>query len=86
MAKCPTCGAPVNLAPDGDPKYEPPRIAASPTASFDVLAVVRALTEVAIPSLKYCEDKYGHDDMARMNCEALLADIPDDILEAAGDG
>ena len=19
---CPTCGAPVNLAPDGDPKYE----------------------------------------------------------------
>lgn len=25
MAKCKTCGAPVNLAPDGDPKYEPPR-------------------------------------------------------------
>ena len=24
MAKCPTCSAPVNLAPDGDPKYEPP--------------------------------------------------------------
>lgn len=23
MSKCPTCGAPVNLAPDGDPKYEP---------------------------------------------------------------
>lgn len=27
MAKCPTCRAPVNLAPDGDPKYEPPRLA-----------------------------------------------------------
>lgn len=27
MAKCPTCGAPVNLAPDGDPKYEPPLLA-----------------------------------------------------------
>ncbi len=24
MAKCPTCRAPVNLAPDGDPKYEAP--------------------------------------------------------------
>jgi hypothetical protein len=23
MAKCPTCGAPVHLAPDGDPKFEP---------------------------------------------------------------
>ena len=25
MTKCTTCGAPVNLAPDGDPKYAPPR-------------------------------------------------------------
>lgn len=24
MAKCKSCGAPVNLAPDGDPKYEAP--------------------------------------------------------------
>jgi hypothetical protein len=24
MAKCKTCGAPVNLAPDGDPRYEDP--------------------------------------------------------------
>jgi hypothetical protein len=24
MAKCRTCGAPVNLAPDGDPRYEKP--------------------------------------------------------------
>ena len=24
MAKCKTCGAPVNLAPDGDPRYDPP--------------------------------------------------------------
>tara|TARA_X000001316_G_scaffold12129_2_gene5695 strand:- start:444 stop:704 length:261 start_codon:yes stop_codon:yes gene_type:complete len=26
MAKCKTCGAPVNLAPDGDPRYEKPRV------------------------------------------------------------
>lgn len=26
--------------------------------------------EVAISSLKYCEEKYGHDDMARLNVEA----------------
>jgi len=25
MSKCKSCGAPVNLAPDGDPKYDPPR-------------------------------------------------------------
>ena len=25
MSKCKTCGAPVNLAPDGDPRYEAPR-------------------------------------------------------------
>lgn len=25
MAKCKTCGAPVSLAPDGDPKYSPQR-------------------------------------------------------------
>lgn len=25
MAKCKICGAPVNLAPDGDPRYDPPR-------------------------------------------------------------
>ena len=24
MVKCKTCGAPVNLAPDGDPRYEAP--------------------------------------------------------------
>ena len=30
------------------------------------------LTEIAIPSLKYCEDKFGHDDMARLNLEAGL--------------
>lgn len=31
-----------------------------------------SLREVAIPSLKYCEDKYGHDDQARLNLEACL--------------
>lgn len=30
------------------------------------------LTEIAIPSLKYCEDKFGHDNMARVNLEAGL--------------
>lgn len=28
------------------------------------------LTEIAIPSLQYCEEKYGHDDQARLNLEA----------------
>lgn len=32
-----------------------------------------ALADVAIPSLKYCEAKYGHDDHARLSCEAALA-------------
>jgi hypothetical protein len=30
------------------------------------------LTEMAIPSLKYCEDKYGYDDQVRLNLEAGL--------------
>ena len=30
MAKCKTCGAPVNLAPDGDPKFEMPYRVARP--------------------------------------------------------
>lgn len=41
-------------------------IAAAP----DLLA---ALKDVAIPSLKYCEEKYGHDNMARLNLEAAIA-------------
>lgn len=30
------------------------------------------IREVAIPSLRYCEEKYGHDDQARLNLEAAL--------------
>jgi hypothetical protein len=30
VAKCKTCGAPVNLAPDGDPKFQMPFRAARP--------------------------------------------------------
>lgn len=32
----------------------------------------RALVEVAIPSLRYCEQKYDHDNQARLNLEAAL--------------
>ena len=41
MARCKTCGAPVNLAPDGDPKYEPPL--QTPNRAY--LEAVRALGE-----------------------------------------
>lgn len=34
--------------------------------------LVAALCEVAIPSLRYCEEKYGYDDQARLNLEAVL--------------
>lgn len=33
---------------------------------------VNLLQEIAIPSLKHCEEKYGHDDAARLNLEAGL--------------
>lgn len=35
-------------------------------------AAMNALTEIAIPSLKYCEKRYGHDDQARVNIEAAI--------------
>lgn len=35
MAECPTCGAPVNLAPDGDPHYEPPAAIPAPAGALD---------------------------------------------------
>ncbi len=34
--------------------------------------LIEAIKQIAIPSLKYCEDKYGHDNMARLNLEAAL--------------
>lgn len=36
-------------------------------AAADLRALI---TEIAIPSLHYCEEKYGHDDQARLNLEA----------------
>jgi hypothetical protein len=33
---------------------------------------VLAIQEIAIPSLKHCEEKYGHDDQARVNLEAAI--------------
>lgn len=51
--KCPTCGAPVDLAPDGDPRYDP----------IDRRTVIRAANQMAsrleseIASLKMiCEN------------------------------
>jgi hypothetical protein len=37
----------------------------------DLAEVIR---EVAIPSLRYCEEKYGHDDQARLNLEAAIGE------------
>ena len=34
--------------------------------------LIEVIEQVAIPSLKYCEEKYGHDNMARLNIEATL--------------
>jgi hypothetical protein len=31
-----------------------------------------AIQDVAIRSLQYCENRYGHDDQARLNLQALL--------------
>lgn len=37
--------------------------------------LLTALTEVAIPSLLYCERKYDHDDQARLNLEAAVEEF-----------
>jgi len=60
MAKCPTCKAPVNLAPDGDPKYEPPHGDA---------ALVKHLTDALtlIERLYYTEGKDAQWRAAHMN-------------------
>lgn len=34
--------------------------------------LVGSIRDVAIPSLAYCEEKYGHDDQARLNLEAAI--------------
>lgn len=59
----------------GDHKYGMP--AAKPSeleleAADRIERLEASMREVAIPSLKYCEDKYGHDDQARLNLEACL--------------
>lgn len=40
-----------------------------------VPGLVKSLREVAIHSLRYCEEKYGHDDQARLNLEATLETV-----------
>lgn len=50
MAKCSTCGAPVNLAPDGEPKYRAPR-RQSPT-----VAEIKRKAEIA--AVRFAND-YG---------------------------
>lgn len=37
--------------------------------------LLEAIKEVAIRSLRYCEQKYDHDDQARLNLEALVESI-----------
>lgn len=36
---------------------------------------VGAIREIAVPSLKYCEEKYGHDNQARLNLEASIREV-----------
>ena len=44
MARCRTCGAPVNLAPDGDPRYE----TTLQTPSRAYIEAVKALGEARV--------------------------------------
>lgn len=37
--------------------------------------LIDAIQDVAIRSLKYCEQRYDHDNQARLNLEALLTDV-----------
>lgn len=37
--------------------------------------LIDAIRDVAIRSLRYCEEKYDHDDQARLNLEALLEEV-----------
>ncbi|MGW6499382.1 hypothetical protein [Nonomuraea angiospora] len=47
-----------------------------------VIARLRdGIEDVAIRSLRYCEDRYGHDDQARLNLRALLDDTAPAVKE-----
>lgn len=37
-----------------------------------ILSLETSIRDIAIHSLWYCEEKYGHDDFARINLEAAL--------------
>lgn len=43
-------------------------------AHVEIMELRSALVDIAIPSLKYCEKKYGHDDQARLNLVAAVND------------
>lgn len=48
MAKCKTCGAPVNLAPDGDPRYEPP-ITRACKGHYELLEALEKISKMSAP-------------------------------------
>jgi hypothetical protein len=43
----------------------------------EVEPLIEAVRDVAISSLRYCELKYGHDDQARLNLEAISESFED---------
>lgn len=48
------------------------RAAATTALKARVDELEQSLRDVAIPTLKHCEEKFGLDDQARLNCEAAL--------------
>ena len=77
---CSTCKGTGKLADRRRPDPEADKVrragvrhaedAANAHAAYKLLAT--SMEEVAIYSLRYCEEKYGHDAQARLNCEAAL--------------
>lgn len=73
MSKCKTCGAPVNLAPDGDPRFEMP---------YGYISIERHRAEVErltreLRELHQINDRNGAAagiaDLKRAEAEAALA-------------
>ena len=75
MAKCQACGAPVNLAPDGDPRYEPPRIAARPSKAMTAERLADSLFYAKLRAELERTDLYGGEHDLAATLEDLLAHI-----------
>jgi hypothetical protein len=53
--------------------------AARGQAEATIARLREAIEQVAIPSLRHCEERYGHDNAARLNLQALLDDTTPSI-------